>query len=300
MIFIIVINSFFFIFSVVPLWNFKQSSIELLQNRNNYSYEIAYKYIYEMEVKLEKTIYKNEVGKIIHENYLTAKNEAKIKVKFENIDSSYKLDGYGKIICPMGKYNPFRLDNNNMEEIINNNFNQAEYDWNLKCYYHRTGHFLTSYLNNGENQIYFLKSDYTYKSEHLKIHNEMYDFKLVNLEYNNDRNPYPMCALVKWDNYIQFIGTKLNLANNDAIFIQNEIGKTLIEAKKYSQANFLSDTNDFFYFTYNNISDFSSGFSTKTVVGQNYFTNDVEVKNNYNSPFEFIDEVSWCIRYNFK
>ena len=38
----------------------------------------------------------------------------------------------------------------------------------------------------------------------------MYDFKLVNLEYNNDRNPYPMCALVKWDNYIQFIGTKLN------------------------------------------------------------------------------------------
>ena len=263
MIFIIVINSFFFIFSVVPLWNFKQSSIDLLQNRNNYSYEIAYKYIYEMEVKLEKTIYKNEDGNIIHENYLTAKNEAKIKVKFENIDSSYKLDGYGKIICPMGKYNPFRLDNYNMEEIINNNFNQAEYDWNLKCYYHRTGHFLTSYLNNGENQIYFLKSDYTYKSEPLKIHNEMYDFKLVNLENNIDRNPYPMCALVKWDNYIQIIGTKLNLANNDAIFIQNEIGKTLIEAKKYSQANFLSDANDFFYFTYNNISDFSSGYSLK-------------------------------------
>ena len=58
----------------------------------------------QMEVKLEKTIYKNEDGNIIHENYLTAKNEAKIKVKFENIDSSYKLDGYGKIICPMGKY----------------------------------------------------------------------------------------------------------------------------------------------------------------------------------------------------
>ena len=57
----------------------------------------------------------------------------------------------------------------------------------------------------------------------------MYDFKLVNLEYNNDRNPYPMCALVKWDNYIQFIGTKLNLANNDDIFIQDDIRKTLIE-----------------------------------------------------------------------
>ena len=38
----------------------------------------------------------------------------------------------------------------------------------------------------------------------------MYDFKLVNLEYNIVRNPYPMCALVKWGNYIQFIGTKLN------------------------------------------------------------------------------------------
>ena len=104
MIFIIVINSFFFIFSVVPLWNFKQSSIDLLQNRNNYSYIIADKCMYEMEVKLEKTIYKNEDGNIIHENYLTADREAKIKVEFENIESCYKLDGYGKIICPMGKY----------------------------------------------------------------------------------------------------------------------------------------------------------------------------------------------------
>ena len=211
MIFIIFINSFFFIFSVVPLWNFKQSSIDLLQNRNNYSYIIADKYMYEMEVKLEKTIYKNEDGNIIHENYLTADRGAKIKIEFENIESFYKLDGYGKITCPMGKYNPFRLDSdNNIEEIINNNFNQSEYDWDLKCYYHRTRNFLTYYLNNGENQIYFLKSDYTYKSEPLKIHNEMYDFKLVNLENNIDRNPYPMCALVKWGNYIQFIGTKLN------------------------------------------------------------------------------------------
>ena len=65
----------------------------------------------------------------------------------------------------------------------------------------------------------------------------------------------------------------------------------VIEAKKYSQANFLYTSNDFYYLTYNNIYDFSSGFSTKTVEGDNYYTNDVEVENNYNSPFEFIDEV---------
>ena len=56
----------------------------------------------------------------------------------------------------------------------------------------------------------------------------MYDFKLVNLENNIDRNPYPMCALVKWDNYIQFIGTKLNLANNDEIYRNDDIRKTLL------------------------------------------------------------------------
>ena len=39
-----------------------------------------------MEVKLEKTIYKNQDGNIIHENYLTADREAKIKVEFENIE----------------------------------------------------------------------------------------------------------------------------------------------------------------------------------------------------------------------
>ena len=82
--------------------------------------------MYEMEVKLEKTIYKNEDGNIIHENYLTADREAKIKVEFENIESCYKLDGYGKIIC---QWENIRLDsNNNIEEIINNNFNQSEYD----------------------------------------------------------------------------------------------------------------------------------------------------------------------------
>ena len=65
----------------------------------------------------------------------------------------------------------------------------------------------------------------------------------------------------------------------------------VIEAKKYSQANFLDGSNDFYYLTNNNIYDFSSVFSTKTVEGDNYYTNDVEVENNYNSPFEFIDEV---------
>ena len=63
-------------------------------------------------------------------------------------------------------------------------------------------------------------------------------------------------------------------------------------AKTYTYGNFDNDTNNFFYFTYNNVSDFSSGYSTSTVLGQEYYDiSPVQVVNNYTSPFEFIDEV---------
>ena len=119
----------------------------------------------------------------------------------------------------------------------------------------------------------------------------MFDFKLVNEDVSIYY--YPMCSLVDWGGYIQFVGTEYILRSGDNNPERStDKNKTLIKEKKYSQAVFENSTNHFYYFTYNNVSDFSSGFSIKTVLFFDYYHSDnVEVNNNYTSPFEFVDQV---------
>ena len=88
---LIFINLFLVIFSVVPLWNLKNCSIDLLQNTNNYNYIITHIYMYEITAKLEKTITKTDEAKIIHGNTLYIDGILKGNVFFENIDSVHKL-----------------------------------------------------------------------------------------------------------------------------------------------------------------------------------------------------------------
>ena len=292
----LIMNLFLTFFSILPNWNLTLSSIDLLKDENSYTYTISEKRMYELSSRLDRKIIKSDDGKINYENELFIDGNSKGKVNFENIESLYRSDQTNtrlNILCPMVKHHPIHIDD--MNEIYNNNLGQSDVDWNLKCYFHCTGFFFTFYLDKEENQVFDLKNDKSFDSySNLQMGKVMYDFKLVNKESDYQGDFYPICAIVKKDKYIQFVGTEYILNKNNhprnGFMLQEKI-KILTKAKKYSQANFLSDTNDFYYFTYNNIYDFSSGFSTKTVVGQNYFTNDVEVENNYNSPFEFIDEV---------
>jgi hypothetical protein len=97
--------------------------------------------------------------------------------------------------------------------------------------------------------------------------------------------------LIKYNNHIQFIGTAYTLINKNDVKRSQDKYKELIESKTYSQGYFNNFTNDFYYITYNSISDFNSGYSTKTIEGSNFYSNDVSANNNYNSPFIFINEV---------
>ena len=289
---LIFIDLFLNIFSVVPIWNLKNCSIDLLQNSNYYSYIIADRYMYEMRAKLEKIITKTDDAKIIHENTLYIDEISKGKVSFENIDSFYKFDHNKKLLCPMGKYHPIDLDN--MMEIENNDFDRNNSYWDLKCYNHNAGggYFLVFYLNNEENQVYSLEYDNNIyvKYPNLQIYEEMYDFKLLNKDFSYTAGPYPMCSLIKWNNFIQFLGTEYNLDGSQPARNMDK-SKTLITSKEYSQGYFKNTSNDFYYITYNNANDFSSGFSNKTVEGMDFYSSNVEVINNDKSPFEFIDEV---------
>ena len=289
-IYFIFINLIFFTLSVLPNWNLEKSSINLLpSNVNSWEYTITHRQMYDLEALLKKKITRSDDGTITHKNTLTIGTVNKGDVSFENIESFYKKSDDGRqLLCPMGSYDPINLDD--MKEIPNNiDKNQK---WNLKCYNHNQGYFFTYYLNNGENQVYDLLLNKSYIwYQHLQLHREIYDFKLVNMVNNVAKESYPMCALIKWDNKIQFLGTAYKISNKNDVGRATDINQTLIEAKTYSKGCFKNNTNDFFYITYNDISDFSSGYSTKTVSGEAYYDNNVEVANNYSSPFEFVDEV---------
>ena len=103
-------------------------------------------------------------------------------------------------------------------------------------------------------------------------------------------------ALVKKDNYLQIVAAKYNMyADPHQNIFAND--KKLIPIKAHTQAYFnnFHFNNSFFYFTYNTIDDFTSGYSTVSVANENSVDysgiDNVQFKNNLKSPFEFSDEV---------
>ena len=297
-----------FTYSVLPTWNVQTSAIDLLNGRSNYSYIIDKRnWFYKSSDILEKTIKKIN-GKITHENtfVLCGLNFVNVKfqnnVQFEAIESFYG-DTNGNtdvpLVCPKGNFNPFKVTSTTtIEELVNNDSNWKKNEkFELKCYYHRSnnGHFLVYYLMNGNNYLLELKSSNLQNIEKYSFDvDEIYDFKLLNKESNLESESYPFMALVKKDDNLRLIGAKLNFFSSSQTIDRY---KDLLKIKQHTQAYFhvYHYNNDFYYFTYNDISDFSSGYSTKsiTTTSQTPYDqiNDVTFENNNISPFEFMDEV---------
>lgn len=96
--YIIIFNLQNSIFSIVPLWNFENTTIKL---NLPYSYKFT-KYLYDIPLILEKTIDISE-NNIIQKNTFKINNELIINNKdWNNIESFYKYGDY-YFICPKGK-----------------------------------------------------------------------------------------------------------------------------------------------------------------------------------------------------
>lgn len=174
--------------TVLPIWDLKESAIDLLDNtEHTHEYIIHESSMYSLKVSLKKNISIND-GNIIHNNYATiyeyvSENNPQVSisernVEYENIESFYKLTDL-RVLCPQKNFNVINL-NDNLNEIQFNNWTN-ENNWDLKCYYHRMGYFLVYYLMNGKNQIQAYKE--SIKSweiyNDIQIGDEIYDFKLV-------------------------------------------------------------------------------------------------------------------------
>ena len=124
------------------------------------------------------------------------------------------------------------------------------------------------------------------RNRRLRVCNEIYDFKLINKDSSHS-NPYVFTALIKDGNYIKLLGTKIGFENNNGIGRESDSTKSLIQFKNFTKAYYNNDTTDFYYITYNNFSDFSSGYSLIPPSTTDYSINNVTFNNNAKSPFEF-------------
>ena len=286
--------------TVLPIWDLKESAIDLLDNtEHTHEYIIHESSMYSLKVSLKKNISIND-GNIIHNNYATiyeyvSENNPQVSisersVEYENIESFYKLTDL-RVLCPQKNFNVINL-NDNLNEIQFNNWTN-ENSWDLKCYYHRMGYFLVYYLMNGKNQIQAYKE--STKSweiyNDIQIGDEIYDFKLENKGETGDfAGPFAFMALIKDNNYIKIFGSKYKFSN-DGISLDVNTTIELLESKSNNKGYFNTENNTFYYFSYNNISDFSSGYST-TPPGDDYLiSSEITFRKNTRNPFEFFDEV---------
>ena len=286
----ILFSLFFQVLAPIPVWDLPSSSIGLLSSSSTYKFLIYSKVSDDITVTLTKAITKND-NNITSKNYLTV-NSTTIEVDFEGIDSHYanKL-GCNILICPKGKFHPFDFIN---RRFITPPSFEEKGDWDLRCYDHNNGHFIIFYLMNEDKNFYYYKGNNIAECSGY-ISDNLFDFKLEN--GNNEFNyEYKFPIIILYDENILIKANFLILNKREPFLnMETSVQKTLNQAKSYSQASF--DNNYFFYyFTYNNIYDFLSGYSTSYIDFTSEDTyrnriNSMPINENNNSPFSFIDDV---------
>ncbi len=306
--FILFINFFNLIVLIVPNWNLASSGIDLLSDSlSNYAYFITDRNLWSVRVQLRKEITRNEEG-ISHSNFLFVQGNSEFSVDFENIESN--ADNY--IICPKGKNHPY---NANTRQYLEPSDFEEKGNWDLRCFRHGTRYFLSFYLMNGDNYCFFsyIESSYQYDSStqsgsYTKLtsnsnFSQMFDFKLENGDNykdssNNNWKIYKMLAIISENENIKLKCFKFEFHNYDfgdsKVYMfdssssPNEVNLT--KAQSYNKAIFKNMSDEFYFMTYNNISDFLSGYSLITTSDYNEIGN-VTFHINEESPFEFFEEL---------
>ena len=285
---------------IIPNWNLDSSAIKLSFSSGSITYTLVDRDMYSMKVKLTKTITKSG-NTITQTNYLSIGGGTSFPVQFENIESFYHLNGID-IICPKGKHHPY--DATNKKDLIPDGF-EAKGNWDLKCYKHNTNYLLVFYLLNGDKHFFGSPSQYNSMAFNWKTVNfassQLFDFKLENgeaIKEGNDWKKYKLAALILEDGYLKlksfmaefhYHGDTDNLIYIFDSTSANPKSIDLIQTKRYTQAYFNNITNEFYFYTYNDISDFTSGYSTITTNDYGNIGN-VQIHINNKSPFDFVDD----------
>ena len=277
------------ILSIVPLWNFDDSTIDLLSESNSYNYQVYSNTVDGINMNLVKTITRNG-NEITETNKIYIGNSFSQNVNWDDIDSSYHISG-SVYICPKGKFHMNKLEGNDLIEIKPSDFSYDK-DWDLKCYYQSGRNYMfISYLNK-----YNIIFSYTfYRNAWLSktyFNSGLFDFKWTTDPINE--REYPMKMIVYNEdiangNKILLKSSLYTLEPNSENINKNDIkNKDIIDTLSYSNSYFNSN-NDYFYFiTYDkDPPEFKSGYYTGS---ENLNYNNVDgitFITNLTSPLEF-------------
>ena len=291
-IFFIFIN---YIISPIPTWNFESVADNLLSfsdsDESTTPYVICDKNNYSPTGKMTRKIVR-ENGSVRYINYLKVGNDGEHEVGFNDIDSLYvslgERSNYKTIICPQGKFHPYYYDGSG--EFRKNYFENFGTDWEIKCYNHDTGYFLVFYFRNKYNSLYYIKNN-EWKEAH--ISDELYDFKQLEngVKEKNSRYYFPYLAKKGSELYLFGGGLILNNDESNVNWSEDNWGKVkLADSKAFTSAYFDLNSDFYYFFTYDNASNFISGYNTEDFDSNGINNFNAKVLNE-ESPLEFIDEV---------
>ena len=250
---------------------------DLFLYSSNQNYLIYENTIGDINIKLIKKL-KKEGNDIIMNNYLLINNNDENEVEFEDIGNIYNIINNKIIICPRGKYHPIEYSNN-LKEKIPNNFKENG-NWDLKCYQNKENEIQVIYLMNGKNTLYkIINNEYMLDDKIINL-DELYDIKLI-----KENNKELMNYIGLRNGYIELIN--INLEN---------INKIITKSKLYTKVYFDNNENKIYFITYNNSSDFISGY---VIINKN--NNLIDIYINNESQFNIDDnikEINFIINNN--
>ena len=277
MIFILLFRFFIFI----PVWDFNSQSINLL-TRTSYEYSVFSEKTGGITSTLKQKITKSG-NTITTRNYLTIDSTTK-EVEFEDLNVVHKDKlGCSYLVCPKGKFHPFDFRNNRYIDTPTGFEDKG--GWDLRCFY-GSSVYLLFYLQNDNKNFYFQYDGKDMKECTDCFINDIYNYRMA---FGN------LAMITNEDGNIVLKGSKLTFKSQDNTVYKNDLVNKIISPAK-AKASAYFDSNYFLYFfTYNSISDFISGYSNtgidlsgqtqleSSISGLNFTINE--------SPFNFIDEM---------
>jgi len=249
--------------SEIPLWNISKAAINLLSNSNTHNYTIFDRSMNNMNLRLEKKIYKQENG-ITQKNYLYIDNELvnDVDIDWEDIESFYNIKGI-KYICPKGRYFMYKYENSKLDKLKPDVSIDLKEDseWELKCFHQKNESLLFNFFlgNEKASSEYY---GYIYDSKRWFYPSTFYSYRMYDLKLTTEdptgNHIYPLIG-IEYDSsefLIRSINIKIDVeyAGNEGASIQENGKRPLIQT--------LHENNRYAYFDiYNN--NFYNGLCTK-------------------------------------
>ena len=296
---ILLLYNLYFVLPFIPNWVLESQSKILFSSSstdNQYEYVLYDKYGYVL-----KKIITKEKGKINSINHLTfseARYSITQTVQFENIESTYYAQlGANRLVCPRGKFHPYDVESDSY--IVPPSFDEED-DWDLSCYKHYTGYFIIFYINYGHYSIYFKKDNNIIEKTNA-VNSYLFAYKLPEYQDLGHNHEYILPLIREESGNIILQGYSLRMNSDENQINGNEkAGRTILTKIKKNTRAIIDDSYNFYYFSYNDASDFTSGYSnTYLNLGEENYASSFQVTNNIdNSPLTFEDNVD-IINMNF-